>query len=253
MARPVAVITGASRGIGRALCGDLAAAGYDIACCARSSSATASADQKLSGSVEAAAEEAVARGGRAIAVGLDVRDEQAIAELCERVYKEFGRCDLVVNNAAIAPPKPALDDSVKRWKLAVDINVNGPFYFSYYFGKKMRDAGEGRIINISSGVSTHPEFGRPSYTATKRALEGMTEAMAYELKGTVGVNCIRIEIPVLTEGFAATLPKDTDFSRFDDTSVITNSVKWLGEQPLDYTGKILEVADLRKLGATGEG
>jgi 3-oxoacyl-[acyl-carrier protein] reductase len=253
MSRPVALVTGASRGIGRALCGDLAKAGYDLVCVARSTSESGGSAQSLSGSVEEAAADAEARGGRAMAVGLDVRDEGAVAALCERVYKEWGRCDLVVNNAAVAPPKPALADRIGRWNLAVDVNLNGPFYFLYHFGTRMREAGEGRVVNISSGAATHPEFGRPSYTATKRALEALTEAIAHELAGSVAVNCIRIEIAVLTEGFAATLPDDTDFSRFDAPSVITNGVKWLAEQKIEYTGKILEVADLRALGATGEG
>ena len=184
-----------------------------------------------------------------MAMPLDVRDEGAIARLCERVYDEWGQCDLLVNNAAIAPPKPALDDTVSRWRLAVDVNLNGPFYLIYHFGPRMRDAGEGRVINISSGAAVMPDFGRASYTTTKRALESLTESMAHELAGSVAVNCIRIEVPVLTEGFAATLPEKTDFSAFEDPGVISDAVLWFAKQKLDYTGQILDIADLRALGA----
>jgi NAD(P)-dependent dehydrogenase (short-subunit alcohol dehydrogenase family) len=126
--------------------------------------------------------------------------------------------------------------------------VNGPFYTSYHFGRRMRDAGEGRIINVSSLVSVRPEFGRPSYTATKRALEGLTEALAHELRGKVAVNCIRIEIPIWTEGFDATLPKDTDMSAFEDPIVMSDATLWMAKQDLSYTGNIVEIHELRARG-----
>src|SRR5262245_66118989 len=116
---PVAVVTGASRGIGKRLCADLAAAGYDVVCTARTTSA---APAKLPGTVDETAALVRAAGRRAMAVGLDVQDEPAVAALAERVYGEWGRCDLLINNAAVAPPRPALEDSIKRWRLAVEVN-----------------------------------------------------------------------------------------------------------------------------------
>jgi NAD(P)-dependent dehydrogenase (short-subunit alcohol dehydrogenase family) len=155
----------------------------------------------------------------------------------------------LVNNAAVAPPRPALSDDIKRWRMAVDVNLNGPFYLSYHFGRQMRERGEGRIINISSGAAMMPGFGRPSYTTTKRALEGLSESLAAELLGSVAVNCIRIDVAVLTEGFAATLPEGFDTSGFEDPVIISDAVLWFAKQDLDYTGKILEIPDLRALGA----
>jgi NAD(P)-dependent dehydrogenase (short-subunit alcohol dehydrogenase family) len=242
---PVALVTGASRGIGRRLCIDLAGAGYDVVCAART---TREVGSRLPGTVDETAAAVEASGQRAMPIGLDVQDEAAVGALAERVYREWGRCDLVVNNAAIAPPRPALEDTVKRWRLAVEVNVNGPFYTSYHFGRRMRDAGEGRIINVSSLVSVRPEFGRPSYTATKRALEGLTEALAHELRGKVAVNCIRIEIPIWTEGFDATLPKDTDMSAFEDPIVMSDATLWMAKQDLSYTGNIVEIHELRARG-----
>ena len=244
MASPVAVVTGASRGIGRRLCADLARAGYDVVCTARSSEESRG---RLPGTIEASAEEVRAAGRRALPVALDVRDEAGVAALAERVFAEWGRCDLIVNNAALAPPKPALEDSTKRWRLGLEVNVNGPFYFVYYFAPRMRP-GEGRIVNISSGASQAPEFGRAGYTTTKAALEAMTRSLAHDLRGKVAVNCIRLELPVWTEGFAATLPPDVDFP-FEDPVIMSDAVLWFARQPLAVTGEVLTIGELRQRGA----
>lgn len=243
MATPVAVITGASRGIGKRLAVDLAAAGYDIVCVARS---TESAPSRLPGSIDETAELVRELGRRALAVGLDVRDEQAVATLADRVFSELGRCDLLINNAAIAPPLPALQDTTRRWRLGVDINLNGPFYTMYYFCRRMT-SGEGRVINISSGAAVTPEFGRPNYTATKLALEGLTQALGFELKGRIAVNALRLDLPVWSEGFADTLPEDTGIV-FEDPVIMSDAALWLAGQAIDLTGQILTITGLRARG-----
>lgn len=244
MTAPVALVTGASRGIGKRLCVDLAAAGYDVVCTARSSDRSRSS---LPGTVEETAGLVRAAGRRAMPAVLDVRDETGVAVLAERVFTEWGRCDLLVNNAALAPPKPALEDTTKRWRLGVDVNVNGPFYFIYYFAPHMKP-GDGRIVNISSGASQAPEFGRASYTTTKAALEAMTRSLAHDLRGRVAVNCIQLEVPVWTEGFAATLPPGVEFP-FEDAVIMSDAVLWLARQPIDVTGQVLSIAELRSRGA----
>ena len=248
MSRPVAVITGASRGIGKQLCIDMAAAGYDIVAAARSSDASPS--KILPGTIDEAVQLAKLAGGsacRAIAAPLDVRDEAGVVALADRVYAEFGRCDVVVNNAAIAPPGPTLQQPTALWRKAMDINLHGPLYMMYYFCPRMTP-GEGRVVNISSNASQQPEFGRISYTTTKRALEALTEGMAAELAGKVAVNCIRLELSVWSEGYTATLPSG-DFSNFEDPVVMSDAVLWFCRQPIDYTGRVLTIADMRKLGA----
>lgn len=244
MARPVTVITGASRGIGRQLAVDLARDGWDVVCAART---TAAQPSKLPGTVDATADAVQQAGGRAMSVGLDVQNEGACAALCERVHREWGRCDLLINNAAVAPPKPALEDSIRRWRMAVDVNLNGPFYLTWHFGRRMIASGTpGRIINVSSAAAVMPEFGRPSYTATKLGLEGLTEALGYELKGKIAVNCIRIDFPIWTEGFDATLPDDFDTTGFEDPVVMSDAVLWLAKQPIDYTARVLTLLELRR-------
>jgi citronellol/citronellal dehydrogenase len=243
MTHPVAVVTGASRGIGKQLCADLAAAGYDIVAAARSSAENPS---KLPGTVDETAELVRAYGRTVMPVALDVRDEDAIATLAGRVYSEFGRCDLLVNNAAIAPPGPTLTAPTRRWRLAVDVNLNGPLYMMYYFCPRMTP-GEGRVINISSSASQAPSFGRASYTTTKRALEALSESMAHELHGKVAVNCIRLELSVWSEGYTATLP-EMDFSDFEDPVVMSDATLWLAKQPMEYTGHVLTITQMREMG-----
>ena len=119
-------------------------------------------------------------------------------------------------------------------------------YMMYYFCPRMREAGEGRVINISSGASDAPEFGRVSYTVTKRALEAMTEAMAHELRGSVAVNCIKLELAVWSEGFAYTLG-DVDTSGFEDPVIMSDAALWFARQPIDYTGKVLTIAQMREM------
>ena len=247
MSQKVALVTGASRGIGKRLSIDLAEAGYDVACVARSSSDRPS---KLPGTVDETAEAVRAHGRRALAEGLDVRDEQAVASLAERIYDSWGRCDLLVNNAAVAPPRPALEDSTGRWRLAVDVNLNGPFYLAYYLCGRMAKHGGAQVINVSSAAAVMPQFGRASYTATKRALEGMTEALAHDLRDQVAVNCLRIDVPVYSEGFAFTMPGD--YSDYEDPVIISDAVLWMARQPVTHTGRIHTISGLRAEGIVRE-
>ena len=244
MSAPVALITGASRGIGKRLALDLAREGYDIVCAARS---TRDHPSKLPGSIDETAKLVQDAGRQAYAIPLDVRDEAAIESLADRIYSEIGRCDLLINNAAIAPPRPALQDATKRWRLAVDINVNGPFYLMYYLCPRMTE-GQGRVINISSGAAVTPEFGRASYTATKLALEGMSQTLAHDLADKVAVNVLRLDLSVWSEGFADTLPEDTDLP-FEHPIIMSDAVLWMAKQPVsDYTGRIETITRLREKG-----
>jgi len=239
---PVAVITGASRGIGKRLCVDLAAEGYDIVCVARSRSGGSA---KLPGSVDETAELVRETGRQAWAEGVDVRDEESIAELAGRIEREFGRCDLLLNNAAVAPPRPALEDSVKRWRLAVDVNLNGPFYAVYHLHTLLAKQ-QGQVINISSVASVLPQFGRVSYTTTKRALEAMTEALAHDLRDKVSVNTLRIDLSIYSEGFEATMPGD--YSEYEDPVVVSDAVLWMARQPLSHTAQLHTLTGLRQQG-----
>jgi NAD(P)-dependent dehydrogenase (short-subunit alcohol dehydrogenase family) len=132
--------------------------------------------------------------------------------------------------------------------MAVDVNLNGPFYLMYHLCRRMTAAGGGRVISVSSAAAVMPTFGRPSYTATKLALEGLSQSMAHELAGQVAVNCIRIDIPIWTEGLDATLPDDFDTSYFEDAVIMSDAVLWLVRQELAYTGRVLTLGELRTQG-----
>jgi NAD(P)-dependent dehydrogenase (short-subunit alcohol dehydrogenase family) len=247
MAEPVAFITGASRGIGKQLAIDFAKRGYDVVCVARS---TAEQPTRLPGTVDETAELVRAEGRRALAVGADLSREEDCRSAVELGYGEFGRVDVLINNAAIAPTGAALEQPARRWRLAIEINLNAPFYLMAEICPRMMEAGHGRVINISSRVAVEPEFGRASYTTTKRALEALTESLAVELKGSgVSVNAIRLELDVWTEGYAFTLGEDADTSKFEDPVVMSDACLWIVDQPAEYTGKIVTIAELRALGA----
>ncbi len=178
---------------------------------------------------------------------LDVRDEEAVNALTQRIYAEWGRCDLLINNAAVAAPLPALEDSTKRWRLGVDVNLNGPFYAMHAICPRMVDAGEGRVINISSGAAVTPEFGRANYTATKLALEGMSQSLAFSLKHKVAVNVLRLELSVWSEGYTETLA-DISKMEFEHPVIMSDAVLWIARQPIDYTGRVLTIGELREKG-----
>jgi citronellol/citronellal dehydrogenase len=241
MSNKVAVVTGASRGIGKRVSVDLASKGYDVVCTARSSS---DSPGKLPGTIDETASMVTEQGAKSMAVGLDVRDADAVQALADRVYKEWGRVDLLINNAAVAPPGRSLSEPIKRWTLAVDVNVNGPFYFMHAFAPRMD---QGRVINISSGASLAPQFERASYTVTKRALEALTECHAWELRKKVAVNCIQLELSVWTEGYTATLGEG-NYDGFEDPIIMSDAVFWLADQPIDYTGHVLTIAKMREMG-----
>jgi NAD(P)-dependent dehydrogenase (short-subunit alcohol dehydrogenase family) len=222
---------------------DLAEAGYDVVCAART---TRDHPARLPGSIDETAEEVAARGRKAYPVALDVRDEDAVARLADWVYGDLKRCDLLINNAAVAPALPALKDTTKRWRLGVDVNLNGPFYLMYSFCPRMTP-GEGRVVNISSGAAVTPTFGRPNYTATKLGLEGLSQALAYELRRRVAVNVLRLDLPVWSGGFTATLPEDLELP-FEDPVIMSDAVLWLAKQPIAVSGEVFTITGLRQQG-----
>lgn len=243
MTRPVVLVTGASRGIGKQLCVDFARAGFDVACVARSSQERAS---KLPGTIEETAADVEAVGAKAITVSADISLEDDCRRAVDDCFESFGRCDVLVNNAAVAVPGAALTLPTKRWRLVVDVNLNGTFFMTYYATQRMT-AGA-RIINISAGAAVAPTFGRVSYSVTKAGIEVMTQGLAHELKErAISVNCLRIEVPVWSEGFAATLKSDTR-ATFEDPIIVSDGVLWLASQEATYTGNVLTIAELRQAG-----
>jgi NAD(P)-dependent dehydrogenase (short-subunit alcohol dehydrogenase family) len=165
----VAVVTGASEGIGRDIALGLARAGADIIVCSRR-------EDKLK-EVKREIEET---GRRAEVFALDVQDIENIEQLRSFALKHFNKVDVLVNNAGFAVTKPAWDVTEGDWDAMLDIGFKGLFFCSQIIGTIMRDNNYGKIINMSSTFSRTVVRGRSVYAAIKAGVSHLTEALAVE-------------------------------------------------------------------------
>lgn len=192
----VSIITGSGQGIGRAYAHAFAREGAHVIV----------ADVNEEKATQVAAEIA-AEGGTAHASHVDIGSEESIAGLVSRTVEQFGRIDVLVNNAAIFSSltmKPFFDISADEWDTVFRINTRGTFLVSREVGKAMREQGSGKIINISSGVVDN---GRPNYLhylSSKSAINGMTRGMATEL-GEFGITVNTVS----PYGIATEVPRET--------------------------------------------
>lgn len=189
----VALITGASRGIGRACALALAGRGYDIAVNYNSNDAKA----------QAVVDEITALGRKAVAYKANTADLAAVKPMFRQIIKDFGRLDVLVNNAGVVDDAYLLmiqEDSLSR---SLDINIKGYFHCAQQAALKMYTKKQGKIINISSVSSVLAVEGQAVYSATKGAVNSMTAVMAKELapKG--------ITVNAVAPGFIATEMMDS--------------------------------------------
>ena len=239
----VAVVTGASRGIGRQIAIDFAKAGANVVVTARSSE---NAPSKLPGTIENTAREVEAQGRRALAIPVDVTSEEQISEMARRTLAEFGRCDILVNNAAISAPAPFHETPLKRWDLVMNVNLRGPVMCMQAFLPSMIERKSGRIINVSSILAVEVISPMVSYSVSKVALEKLTQYAGVELKQhNIPVNCLRIEMSIATEGWMYRNP-GMDFSVWEKPEAASEATLWIATQPLDWTGNVVTIADARE-------
>jgi NAD(P)-dependent dehydrogenase (short-subunit alcohol dehydrogenase family) len=165
----VAVVTGASEGIGEAIALGLAGGGADVVVCSRR-------EEKLKG-VKAEIEK---MGRRAEVFVLDVCKPREIENLRDFILKGFGRVDILINNAAFTVTKPAWDMTEDEWNLMVDTGFKGLFFCCQIIGSVMRKHGYGKIINLSSTFSRSIIKGRSVYGGIKAGVSHLTEALALE-------------------------------------------------------------------------
>jgi len=242
----VAIVIGASRGIGRHIALALARDGMDVVCAARS---TRDAPSKLSGTIEETASEVEALGQRARAVPCDIRQEDQVAEMVSRTTEELGQIDVLVNNAAVVVPAPFSEITSKRWDLMLDVNLGGTVLCTRAVLPIMLEQGSGRIINVSSGAVTDPELaaqlGIIPYAVSKAAVEALTTALAAELQPRgISVNCLRIESAIATEG--AELADPGVDSGWEQPETAADAVRWLAAQDTSYTGHVVTMAEARE-------
>ncbi len=237
--KKTAVVTGGSRGIGRAIARELAAAGARIVISCRQDLARA----------EQTAAEIRAAGGEAIALVADVRQAEAVKALADRVASEFGGADILVNNAGVI--KDALLPFMKEedWDYVLDTDLKGAFRMCKSLLRPMLHRGWGRIINIVSvsGISGHA--GQVNYSAAKGGLIAMTKALALELaKRGITVNAvapglIATEIIAhLKEGEVAEFVGRIPMGRFGAPEEIAAVVGFLASERASYvTGQVWRV------------
>jgi 3-oxoacyl-[acyl-carrier protein] reductase len=168
----VAVVTGAARGIGEAVAHCLARMGASVVLTAR--------DQARLAEVRAEIEK---QGGKAFVLPCDLTDASAVTALGERVQKEHGRCDVLVNNAGIGVlRKPLIELPVDEWDKMMQTNLRGPYLMIRAFAPLMIAANSGHIINISSLAGKNALPGGAAYSASKWGLNGLTYSVAEELR-----------------------------------------------------------------------
>ena len=166
----VAVVTGAGRGIGRRVALVLAEEGFRVAA------------NDLNAPDETV-EELRSAGAEAIALPGDVSDEATVRGMVEAVTEEFGRTDVLVNNAGISTIVPAEETTLADWNRTIAVNLTGPFLMCREFGRAMLEAGSGSIVNVSSVAGLLGVGDRAAYNASKHGLVGLTRTLAAEWGG----------------------------------------------------------------------
>ena len=170
LANQIAVVTGAGRGIGRAIALAFAAAGADVVCISR----TAENSEKVAGEVRAL-------GRRAWALAVDVADAAAVNAAADQVLADAGRLDILVNNAGVTRDGLLMRMSDADWDTVLNTNLKGAFHFTRAFSRALLKQRSGRIINIASVIGLIGNAGQANYAASKAGLIGFTKATAREM------------------------------------------------------------------------
>jgi len=239
----VAIVSGASRGIGRGLAVGLAQAGAKVVCSARTD---ANNPHVLPGTIEATVEQIRAAGGEAIAQRCDIGVESDITNLVDATMKAFGRVDVLVNNA-MASTRGLFDDTTNEmWDESMRINVRSLFLTAKAVSGPMLEHGSGSIINISSGAAD-PNIGPMMppgylvYSVAKAALERFSTALAVELSPRgIAVNALRPGA-VKTEQSVHELGEDHDWTGWGPPEAVVPACNFLAEQDgSGFTGRIVD-------------
>jgi citronellol/citronellal dehydrogenase len=227
----VAIVTGASRGIGKAIALGLAIEGVHIVVAARSE---VEKDERLPGTIYRTAENIQRLGHKALPIKCDVTDERSVDEMVQKTIAEFGRIDILVNNAGVAFYYPVLETPLKRWELVLRVNLTGAFLCSKAVLPQMIKQESGSIINISSGAANERDLGLfqtgAAYGVSKAGLERLTWALAAEVgQYNIAVNAIKPKNIIETEGGRLWL-KNANQIKFESPDKMVKGVIFLAKQ-----------------------
>jgi 3-oxoacyl-[acyl-carrier protein] reductase len=232
----VAVITGARRGIGRAIALKLAQNGADCVLWARS------APEEL-------AEEIRALGRKAHAAAVDVADSAAVEAAMKEAVGQFERVDILVNNAGITDDGLLLRMKLEQWQRVIDVNLSGTFHCTKAVARPMLKAGGGRIINITSVVGQMGNAGQANYAASKAGIIGFTKSIAKEL-GSRGITVNAIAPGFITTDMTSELSEEAKASLIQSIPLgalgeaddIAEAALYLASSGARYvTGQVLNV------------
>ena len=241
----VAIVTGASRGIGKAIAFALAAEGARIVVAAR----TEQEGGPLPGTIYKTADAIHALGGKALAIRTDVTREDDVMRMAESTLKEFGAIDILVNNAGIDSPGTVLDVPVKRWDLIMAVNLRGTLLCTKAVLPTMVKRRSGNIINLSSVAGTRLIALDVAYGVSKAAIERFTYGLALEVKEyNIAVNAL-CPSATYTEGIALWMPSE-DKSGWQKPEMWGRYAVFLATQDArSLTGRVLSAEELAELGA----
>jgi citronellol/citronellal dehydrogenase len=243
----VAIVTGASRGIGAAIAETFAKEGARVVCAART---LHEGDHPLEGSLESTVERIKAGGGEAAAMACNVSEEDDCERLVQETAERYGPCDVLVNNAALTYYVPVKDFPTNRWFRSLAVNFHGPFMLSKLVLPAMIDRHAGSIVNISSAAAVGPGRGPYAnanprggtlYGAEKAALERFTQGLAEEVyQYGVSVSCVSPSVVVPTPGTVYhRLVTGMDDPRGEPPEYMARAVLILASEPPDkVTGRV---------------
>jgi len=199
LAGKVALVAGASRGIGATVARALAAEGAAVAVAARSQ-----AEGKLPGTIGSVAGSITSAGGRALPVACDVTSEESVEAAVAATVSEFGGIDILVANAGVLWLGPIEATPLRRWQLCLDVNLTGVFLVTRAVIPHVRARGGGSLIAVTTTGVTMTDHGSNAYWVSKAAAERLYLGLAADLRDdNIAVNCLSPSRVVLTEGWAA--------------------------------------------------
>jgi 3-oxoacyl-[acyl-carrier protein] reductase len=238
LASQIAVVTGAGRGIGRAIALKFANEGADVVVVSR----TAENSEKVAAEIRAL-------GRKAWAFAVDVADAAAVSAAAEKILAEAGKVDILVNNAGVTRDGLVMRMSDADWDTVLDTNLKGAFLFTKAFSRAFAKQRTGRIINISSVIGLIGNAGQSNYAASKAGLIGFTQSVAREFASRgITANCIApgfIETDMTSELNAelkAAILKQIPMGKFGAADDIANAALFLASASASYvTGQVLTV------------